>query len=458
MTRVSPLEERAAVPNLLRTGKSLWNPDLSGNRNPFYPTANGYFELLKIIDSLLLQNEFRSFPRLKLHLYDIKDQINFLQDEMLMCKKSSRFLRMLTKNSEEVGNRQGDGRIKNQRVFAFEVNRYRILEHDRLLAESRVNIFHHGYGLIALKKRRGIRISTRLRRIAKLCILNATRLVGIELYNDLLISKYMHHNNGKAYGNAYLSAQKVAKANRAVYFMTKDLRNFWDYKGIANRYGGMTTTNGSARKAFVRLHLIIRKSTKDLRALLSDYIKIVLRRWTKTSPDDMASAIPGASFVGKHDRFGEGTHKVGRDLIGVPNFNRPLNRSEPPELSQSDILHQNFSSNLTTGLGIRPTPKLALQHILSPTISALNTPQDLLVGTSDVSTSTQDSVLALKELRSTENAGDGLRALEADVPVEAVEATEGPCQHLSPLGYHIPENKMADAKLASSGTRESFWK
>ncbi len=136
-----------------------------------------------------------------------------------------------------------------------------------------------------------------------------------------------------------------------------------------------------------------------------------------------------------------------------------LDLTGSPEPSRLNFSTQSSLSDLKVGLSIRPTHSLAQQYMQSSVDSNLSTPDDILaMSFASADTSTTDSAFASSEKGSDSIVEEGDAASSASKADVTVQATKKPCEHhLSPLGYHIPEKRMADAKLASPGTSASYW-
>lgn len=459
-------ELKAVDQDFVEKRQSYWDHDLLNDPHPFYPVRNGYIELLKLIHGLLSHKNLRLFPKIRLRLCDSYDDIRFMKDDLDSCMSSYRGSWDLKESSDQVLNQQGDGRTKKQRILSFELYNHRLLEPARLLGESQPKFFHYRHQLIATK-RRSMRLSKRLRRIVKLCMTTAIPPESFRWYNDLLIARYLYWNGGKNYANAWLFAHYVSNNMRALFRDMKNLINFWACEAreartlSVRRYGCQNERwrYEQARMTFKKIYHWLKQSRMQLRRDLLRYQDTMIGHWADSSPDGNAIAIYGVEWAKKPGPFGNGIQDAGKGITQATSDDCSTDMSKPLEFSQSHAVPHSSLSDLTMSLSIQPTKKMAQQQISSLACPALSVPHGFLSTRHEVMrASTKHSILPSNEqcFNNVAEAKDtAQRTLQAHVPVEN---NKKPCQHyLSPLGYHIPEKQLADAKLACPSTRASYW-
>ena len=441
--RVSPRDGAAAAQYLVNNGQLYWNLDLSGPLNPFHPVMLGYGKMLLLIDSLL-QGDFRK-SILKPQLRDVRNQIEFMKQAMEVRLHAHQSAWKLVKYSEKIRNMHGDQRIESRRKFALYVHHFRKSIPIKSFVESQNETFYCYIGLMGLRRYRGIASSPRLREILRLCRIICSKMEGLTDYLDLLTARYLRCNNGKDLVDPYLSNSIISSNGRALCLRMRNLRLEWQ-----REMDGVSPYR-TTRRAFILMHRGLRKSMEELRPLLLWYKDRLLDRWASCSLGDTADFIPESDGDNNYDLCNEGPRGNRRDL-NATDHNRPLRGSTSSEYVQLDSLPQSSSADFTVGLNIQPTQRLAQEYVPSFANASLRTSNDVWI------TRPGSSNALVKESGLTWNGQGPIHITDGRGGALNDDVVEEPHQHhLSPLGYHIPATKLAEAKLASTGTTMSYW-
>ena len=458
---------KAMAQNSLAKGQLYWDQDLSDDSRPVQLVIKGYIELLEMIDGLLRHKDLCLFPNIRLRLCDSYNDISFIKEDMIYCTSSYRGVLSLKEFSDQVRNQHGDGRIQKQRILAFELYSHRVLEPARLIRKSQPMFFHYGQQLIDTKRRRNMEPSKRLRRIAKLCMTTVIPPESFRCYSDLLIARYLYCNGGKKHAHAWLSAQCVLNNMWALFRDMKKLLYFWARKAREARTSSVIMYGcqderwryEKARMTFRQIYLGLKQSQMQLQRDLFMYQNTMIGRWADSSPDESAIAIYGVEWAKSHGPLDNKIQDAGKGITQAKSYDCSTDMSKPLELSQSPAVPHSLLSDQIMRLSIQPTKKMTQQQVSSSTSPALSVPYDFLSTRHEImGASTKHTVLTTNEQcfnNMVEDDGTVRGTLQAHVPVEN---NKKPSQHyLSPLGYHIPEKQLADAKLACPSTRASYW-
>ena len=462
-TRVSsPEEDAATAQQLIEKWRIYWNLSLPSDCNPLSSVRNGLKELLLLVEDILLQKKFRISCKFDLIPSDDNTQIKSMYREMDKTMNLLRHAWNPKMRSELVRDLQGNDRTEFRKILDdFNVYRLKFSELSRLISRLQTEIFDLGLEVLVFKERRAIRVSSRLRCIAKRCSINALSPRSMKPYYDLMIVRYMRSNGVEAPINAWWSVQEVLSDSDALHKKLRGLRDFWETTGLMERFSGRTRVwhFKNVKTEFARLYQTLMRSLKELDRALVWYMQELVRQWARSSPDQTASAIPRLE---DHDRYNnpeKKNHALGQETIDATDYNCFLGRAKAPELAHSDPSCEFCSSDPVVGLSIRATPKLAQQYVSSLARSALRMPQDFWINPPDsagASTNTGRPTSKQQGLDDIVKAeGTALSDSKTDVPVEVIQKLSR--QHLSPLGYHMPAKTLADAKLACPSTRASYW-
>ena len=436
-------------------GPLYWNLDLPPESHPFYPFQNGYFELKRLLS-------IRNSRNNKAWLLDVNDEIRAFYDGLEHVLPSYRRVWQIIKKLLHMQHLHGVDRIKNERIAAFEVNSYKMFEPIKLISDSQEEIFHCGYGLTATTRRyRGMRISNRLRAIMKLCVTNPLQPSFTDSYRQIVIARYMHRRGRKEHIKSLLCAMSALLAGNRLYIPMKSFRDFWDRSGIGGSYGdGRNSIKyEDARITFARRQRHMKKSKKDMTRMLSMYSEVQIHQWANSTLDTIVSVRQGNEDSNRYNKSDERTHQVERVIGNTINHGRLTGRDGFPELARSSPSHDPSSSDPTTHLSIKPTPKLDQQHESAIANLSLSTASDFWVnplGSAQLSanasrlTSKQTAPYTIAE-------ADGITLSTPKAAVSAVATGKPYQQLLGPLGYHIPTKTLEDAKIACHSTRASYW-
>jgi len=453
-------EDKASAEVLVRKGQNYLNLDLSPDLNPIRRVQQGYTELQNSIVDILRKKYSRNFRYIELRLGDARDRIRFMKRDIGRYMRLYRGVWYMMKQAEQIRGLQGADRIKHQRIFNFNVSRTTLVEPSASLANSQSQIYHCGYELIETRIRRGMGISPNLCSIRDLCDITATQLKPVGHYNNLLITRYFRQNNGEDFANIWLHIQDVYRTSQELYRKMEYLLHFWDRPRL-KRYDGWRRNDRhqSRRMALTRMIVVMFEYLEESKAALWAYHNMMLHQWASATPDSTAGTITGVHPADRRDRSDEGNREVRKQILDTTDHESLLDRNVSLELSHAEALRHFPTSGLTTGLSMRPTQMLSQQYVQSTDSPALSTPDDFLRTNSKIAsfaTPGSDSCSQPHALNDfAEAANTALHASKA----AAVEVLKEPWPqlHLSPLGYHIPEKNMADAKSASPGTRASYW-
>lgn len=450
-------KDKASTEVLVRNGHNYLNSELIPDLNPIRHVQQGYIELQNLIADILRQKHSRNFRYIELVLGDARDRIRFMKREIGRCMILYRGIWYLMKQAEQIRGLQGADRIKHQTILKFNV---RLVEPSAFLADSQSQIYRCGYEVIEARTRRGMRISPNLRSIKDLCDITATQLKPLGHYNDLLIMRYLRQNNGEYFAKIWLPIQDVYRTSQELYRKMEYLLIFWDRSRLKGSDGWRRNDGHQSRRmALVRRIVVMLKCLEKFKAALWAYHNMMLYQWASATSDPTLGTITEVDPADKRDRSDEGNRETRKQILDTTDHESLLDRNVSLELSHAEALRQFPMSGLTTHLSMRPTHILSQQYVQPTENPALSGPDDFLSVNSKITsfaTPCSDSCSQPQVLNGfAEAANTALRASKA-VTVEA-NKEPWPQHHLSPLGYHIPEKNMADAKSASPGTRASYW-
>ena len=454
-----PREDEATASHYMaENGLVYWGSIVPDHSLPWYPVIRGYMNLIVFINALL-DGPLFGYKTLKFYLRDTKHQIHFMREKMIRCSFDLRQIPKLVQHSQMIQDLHCDQRLQKQRAFDLHVHQYRKLAPVRSFMESQREIFACHIELMGFRKNRDMTISPRMYNISRLCKTLSATLEGLPDYIRLANARYLHCHSGEDLVDPWLAVSIALSHNQALFFKLEQLSKYWRTSGIADHMG--FPRHGSARKAFVHMKREMRECIRDLKPGLSWFRQMLINQWASRSPNDTAGDAPQEDPADKDELSNERSQKSKRRDENIKDSNRSPDRGISLEHAQLDVLAGSSSSDLTLGLNICPTQKLAQEYISSPLQVVPSTSNEIWTNFAVMpEASVKSSALGLDgDVSNLSHSVDAMdNPLDVHVGSTAPSVTEEPFQrHQSPLGYRIPDIKLLEARSVPPGTTASYW-